>query len=68
MIASTSFATAVQMVVVARRMSASTTANSPLVWMSWNSTGEKQTSTHRFSSTSVVLSTQNSATTYLGWA
>jgi len=45
MIASTPFPTAVQMVVVARRMSTSTTMKSPVVRTSWNSPGEKQTST-----------------------
>ena len=56
MIASTPFATAVQMVVVARRMSTSTTMKSPFVRMSWNSPGEKQTSTDLFSCNSAILS------------
>ena len=56
MIASTPLPTAVQMVVVARRISTSTTMKSPCVAMSWNSPGEKQTSTHFFSCNFVILS------------
>ena len=67
MIASTPFPTAVQMVVVARRMSTSTTMKSPVVRTSWNSPGEKQTSTDLFSRNAVVLSCRQDTAPHLSW-
>jgi hypothetical protein len=67
MIASTPFPTAVQMVVVARRMSTSTTMKSPVVRMSWNSPGEKQTSTSLFSCKAVTLSCRQNTAMHVNW-
>src|SRR5664280_705753 len=67
MIASTPFAIAVQMVVVARRMSTSTTMKSPVVRTSWNSAGEKQTSTDLVSRNTVILSWRQNTPRHLGW-
>jgi len=67
MIASAPFATAVQMVVVARRMSTSTTLKSPVVRTSRNSPGEKQTSTDLVSCNAVILSRRKNTAPHLGW-